>query len=156
MTDHTDGGRCDTDAHSTQLLQHAGLKATGSRIAILEVFLGSSKPISIDTLEQTIRTDAHLATLYRTVERLLAAGILMRVNLGDETPYYELRDEEHHHHHVVCTDCGRIEDIELCHDDSLEKEALHASKFFHRLDTHALEFFGTCTSCVPHLHHIKN
>lgn len=130
------------------LLQHAGLKATKARMAIIHVFLHHKKPMDIRALATKLGGDAHLATLYRTAERLASAGILTRVNLGSDSAHYELHDASHHHHHAVCTNCGRVEDIELCKKNELENEALRSSKFFKTLDTHALEFFGRCVTCI--------
>lgn len=130
------------------LLKSAGLKATSARSAILSVFIDCTQPLSIQDLAERLGNDAHQATLYRAVERLVAAGVLLQVNLGTDSAHYELRDETHHHHHAICTDCGRIEDVQLCENVALEKEVLQSLRHFKTLRTHSLEFFGQCVTCI--------
>ena len=56
--------------------------------------------------------DIHLSTVYRTVDHLADAGIVVHVRLGDGTSSVHLAGQ--HHHHAVCDECGRV--IELPHD----------------------------------------
>jgi Fur family ferric uptake transcriptional regulator len=51
----------------------------------------------------------HRATIYRTLDRLVDDGLLIRTNLGSDRSQYEIA--HHHHHHLVCAECGYIEHV---------------------------------------------
>ena len=128
-------------------LQRVGLKATSSRLAILETFDNDCKPISAEEIFDSLKNKkVDQVTVYRTLGSLEEKGILKRVDLRKGAAYFELN--HHHHHHIICTDCGAIEGIEICKVDILAKEVLKKSQRFNVVNDHALEFFGICNSCV--------
>jgi Fe2+ or Zn2+ uptake regulation protein len=47
----------------------------------------------------------------------------------------------------VCEQCGMIEDIDMCHEDELQQQALKKTTKFKTISSHSLEFFGLCTAC---------
>ena len=51
----------------------------------------------------------HRATIYRTLDRLVDDGLLVRTNLGSDRSTYEIAED--HHHHLVCGECGRTEHV---------------------------------------------
>lgn len=79
---------------------------------MLQHLQGCSAPISHGELVETLADcgfDA--ATLYRNLIDLEGAGLVSRVNLGDNVWRFELRDpeeEQREHPHFVCDDCGEI------------------------------------------------
>ena len=87
-----------------------------------------------------------LVTVYRTLASFEKAGIVKRVDLRADAVLYELNDE--HHHHIVCTNCGTVEDFELCDMEALTKKIAQKSKHFKTIQEHTLELFGICTQCV--------
>lgn len=132
-------------------LREAGLKATTPRLVVLEVLARTKKPMGVPELQQALaKGDADTVTLYRILEDFSAAGIVRRVDLRHGHADYELvhaGPHGHHHHHIVCTSCGRIEDIDACAGKPLEAEALRASTHFKTIEDHSLEFFGVCAEC---------
>jgi Fur family ferric uptake transcriptional regulator len=77
----------------------------------------------------------------------VARGLAREVRFKDGIVRYELA-EKYHHHHLVCTNCGRIDELPHCDMRALERWALRGSRHFARVDEHALEFFGTCAACA--------
>jgi Fe2+ or Zn2+ uptake regulation protein len=49
------------------------------------------------------------------------------------------------HHHVLCTECGRIEDIIAGAFGALAAQARAATDF--EIEEHRLEFYGICPMC---------
>jgi len=96
-----------------------GLRATPSRLAVLEILRASETPMSHG--EVADRLTAHAwdrATIYRNLTDLAVAGLLRRTDVGDHVWRFEAVTEDHdaQHPHFVCTECGTIEclpEIEL-------------------------------------------
>ncbi|MCI0355768.1 MAG: transcriptional repressor [Acidobacteria bacterium] len=53
------------------------------------------------------------ATVYRTLDFLVAKGILQRVHLGEEGARYELIAGRDRHAHLLCVGCGELSDYPL-------------------------------------------
>jgi Fur family ferric uptake transcriptional regulator len=85
----------------------------------------------------------HRATIYRTLDRLVDDGLLIRTNLGFEGSQYEIAHD--HHHHLVCGCCGRVEHIR--HDTVRRMiERIEADSGFELGDAH-LSLQGRCADC---------
>lgn len=93
-------------------IRGAGLRVTGPRIAVLEHLHGSGTPSSHGELVEALAHHGFdAATLYRNLVDLTRAGLLNRINLGDNVWRFELRAREAHHPehpHFVCTQCGEV------------------------------------------------
>ena len=84
------------------------------------------------------------ATIFRTLELLLDAGALERIDLPAGSHAY-VACAPRHHHHAVCARCGQVVDF-----DDLELATLVravASRTGYRIDSHRLELFGLCPAC---------
>ncbi len=128
-------------------LWSASLKATPGRMALLEALQDESKPISAEDLQAKLSKKLNRATMYRTLEDLVMAGLIRRIDVSRDHALYEISIGRKHHHHAVCTSCGHIEDIFGCHSQELMKEARQSTKEFANLGDHSLEFFGMCIKC---------
>jgi Fe2+ or Zn2+ uptake regulation protein len=127
----------------TATLRGNKMKATQSRIQLLDVFEHAKKPLSVTELVAKIPSSDR-ATLYRNVESLEQSGILKQVRFKDRQAYYEI--ESNHHHHIICTHCGKISDVAHCKISISEKELLKNTGFAEVSD-HSLEFYGYCDNC---------
>lgn len=110
----------------------------------MHAFEQQGRPLSPEEVHQLARRTLktiNLATVYRTINRLVETDWLEPVTLPGFTPRYE-RTGKHHHHHFVCTQCERTYDVEGC---GLNVRALVPSGF--QLREHHLTLFGTCRSC---------
>jgi len=95
------------------LLRDAGLRCTGPRMAVLRHLQGCTAPLSHGELVEALTDHGFdAATLYRNLIDLEGAGLVGRVNLGDNVWRFELRrgNAEHtsEHPHFVCVQCGEI------------------------------------------------
>jgi len=129
------------------LLRKANIRATTHRTAIVRELMAAKTPLTAEMIHARV-TGADLVTIYRTLEQLHKGGIVRDVRFKDAIIRYEIAQDSHHHH-LVCTKCGTIDELPGCAVESLEKNALEASKRFSSVEEHALEFFGTCVSCAP-------
>lgn len=84
------------------------------------------------------------STVYRTLDLLIAEGLLLRTDLGADRAFYEPA-HEHAHHHLVCEQCGNVEHI---HDDALGnlRQQMEATAGF-ALGTGEITFSGRCANC---------
>ncbi len=123
------------------------LKATPGRMAILDIFTHTEKPLSIKELKAKVGlTGPDMATLYRNTESLTLEGMLTKVNLGGKNASYELASRKHHHH-LICSSCGLVNDITISSRPGLNAQALARAKDFSTVSGHSLEFFGICKKC---------
>src|SRR5258708_3319909 len=53
------------------------------------------------------------ATLYRSLEMLVNAGLLDRVDFADGTHHYRVCGGSHHHH-LTCTQCHCVVEVHVC------------------------------------------
>lgn len=129
----------------TLLRQHR-LKATAPRVALLTALRQTRRPVTVETLyRQVNKRDVSLATTYRTVEEFARVGLASKVDLDHGHAHYEYADPRRHHHHVVCTDCGRVEDVAVPHDHHIVTKISKKTHF--TIQRHAMEFFGLCQAC---------
>jgi len=126
------------------LLEKHGLRNTEQRRLVLTQMMGLQQPISHPELTEQMR-DANLdrATVYRTLLSLTEAGILVRVQLGDNVWRYELPKAHaagsELHAHLVCNDCGDIE--------CLPADAVKVSGSNMKARVAEIQLRGQCADC---------
>lgn len=128
------------------ILRTAGYKITPARLVILGLMERSREPLSTQEIIERTGNDFNEATIYRTVKTLKSRGIIRQIDLRHNHAHYELAASDDHHH-LICTECGRIEDIAGCEIDRLYTTILRAAHEFSQIRQHSLEFFGVCASC---------
>jgi len=127
-------------------LQSIGLKATGPRLKILELFQNhAQRHLSAeDVYRQLVQEnmDIGLATVYRVLTQFEQAGLLARSHFETGKAVFEL-NEGSHHDHLVCLTCGRVEEF---FDPDIEKRQHKIAKergFV--LQEHSLALYANCT-----------
>jgi Fur family transcriptional regulator, ferric uptake regulator len=90
-----------------------GLRATPSRLAVLELLRASDTPMSHGDVADRLASQAwDRATIYRNLTDLAEAELVRRTDVGDHVWRFEAVTEEHAggvHPHFVCTECGVVE-----------------------------------------------
>ena len=117
---------------------------TNQRRAICRVIEDAGRPMGPGEIFESARKQAPglgIATVYRTIKRLLDESYLAQVELPGEAPRYELSGKSHHHH-FRCTGCNRVFDCDGC--PNVFKQIV--PKGF-SMDSHELFLFGRCTEC---------
>lgn len=136
----------DLDAEEFKvILNSRSQRITAPRLEILGILKSNHKPLTISEIHSLFRNKkTDLATVYRTINLFAELGIVNVIDFKDEFMRYELVYDRHHHHHIVCKKCKRVENVEACVLEELEK--LLNKKGYSEI-SHSLEFFGVCENC---------
>ncbi len=124
-----------------QILQRHRLSRTTSRREILEVFLQKEEALSEKEIKEELVIHCDRATIYRTLNTFVKAGILHAI-LNDDGPVkYVIKKEPEDHIHFKCTECGNI----VCLPHILV-ENIDLPEGFTRTESNFL-VIGTCNRC---------
>jgi Fur family ferric uptake transcriptional regulator len=133
-------------SETKKLFRDRGKSFTGVRVVILEILKSANSPLSPKQILSLITLKKpDLATIYRNLLLMESLGIIASVDLGEGFKRYEINRPEGHRHHIVCRSCGKIEDIDECGLQEMEKEIFRKIGF--KIEKHRLEFFGVCAVC---------
>jgi Fur family ferric uptake transcriptional regulator len=128
----------------TLKLEARGYRVTPSRRAVIAAVLQQRGNFAAEDLATRCR-GAGRATVFRTIRLLTDLGVICRVlTEAAGSPRYVV-SHRGHHHHLVCTDCGRVEDLDQCAVLDALKEVADASGY--EIAGHWLELYGRCSSC---------
>ncbi len=112
MTNTHDDEAVPTQEQLLAEIRGAGLRATASRLAVLEVLHREHRPMShSDVIEALSSHTWDRSTLYRNLTDLAEAGLLRRAELGDHTWRFEVACSHGHADqtaHFLCKVCGII------------------------------------------------
>jgi Fe2+/Zn2+ uptake regulation proteins len=134
------------------LLKEKGLKVTTQRKEVLDVLLeNEGKHLSPEEIYNSIKLknpEIGLATVYRTLILLDSMEVIYKIDLDDNCARYELNrnKEDHRHHHLICTVCGKVQEVEEDLLESLESEIKKKKNF--TVHDHRVKFYGICGDCA--------
>lgn len=125
-----------------------GARNTKQRTAVVEVLremdnFASAKDIHHEL--QAREAKVGLTTVYRTLQSLSEIDAVDALHMPTGETLYRHCESDHHHHHLVCTKCGRTEEIDGGPIEAWAQEM--ASKFDFELTGHDAEVFGICAEC---------
>src|SRR6476660_4488644 len=129
-------------------LRPAGGKRSGKRDFIVNTFLRQEGHLSAEELVDLIRTeDARIsrATVYRTLQWMVDAGIARRVDFGEGRFRFEHSYRHPRHFHLICKTCGQSFEFLSSDIEALIEEVASARQFQAR--SSVLQIYGTCDSC---------
>jgi Fur family transcriptional regulator, ferric uptake regulator len=131
-----------------EALDGAGYRITGPRQTVSELVARRAGPFSAADLEADARQRRlriGRATIFRALDLFVELGVVERLDLPSGEHAY-IRCEPAHHHHLVCSRCGRAEEV----DDAGLQEVTGAigQRTGYRIDSHRLELFGLCPACA--------
>jgi Fur family ferric uptake transcriptional regulator len=128
-------------------LQEVSLKATPARIAVMRFLESVDRPVDVNSILDYLRqkdVDTNPATIFRMMNDFLQKGITKQIQFQEGKARYELSNKRHHHH-LICTNCGKVEEVEGDFLKSMEDKIYKDKKF--KVKNHSLEFFGLCATC---------
>jgi Fur family ferric uptake transcriptional regulator len=137
------------------LMQHLrakGLRLTEQRKAIINHFCSGAKHYSVEELYTELKEHSpHIgsATVYRTMQLLVDAGLATERQFKDDITRYEPARRNAHHDHMICLNCGKIIEFENRKIEELQDEA--AKKHNFHAVSHKLELYGYCRKCAKTL-----
>lgn len=128
------------------VLRKAKGYATRDRRRVLDALARARQPVTAKQLHALLgRHSCDLATVHRTLNFFLKAGIVRGTSFDGHSRWFDIWDKKNHGHHVFCTSCGKIERIPLCRIASFARFASNQKGY--EVTAHVLELFGRCPAC---------
>lgn len=130
-----------------QALDRGGYRMTPTRRAVAELIAAREGHFTAADLAEDARRHRLTigrATIFRALDLLLELGAVERIDLPTGEHAY-VGCEPAHHHHVVCSACGRTDEI----DDAGLRAFVDdvARRTGYAIGAHRLELFGLCPAC---------
>ncbi|MFA6694752.1 MAG: Fur family transcriptional regulator [Bacillota bacterium] len=132
------------DSCDIRTLRGAGYKLTAPREMVLD-FLRNGEHYTTKEIYEGLNKTLGLTTVYRTLELLLEVKLVKPLFLTDGSLRYEYIGNKYHHHHLICSDCGKICELEGCAIVELEEKVRQNTSY--EITSHALELYGVCPDC---------
>lgn len=129
-------------------LRASGLKYTQEREQVLREFFAVDHHFEAEELRSRMRQEGSRvsrATIYRTLDLLVQAGLARKVRLGTDHYYFEHILGRRQHEHMICLNCERViewydEELESVLRRNLDRHDFAASRY-------NVQVFGTCADC---------
>lgn len=126
-------------------LRKAGLKVTVPRLKILRMLESSEiRHLSAEDIYRQLlesREDIGLATVYRVLTQLEAAGLVIRHHFENGMAVFEA-EKGTHHDHMVCLGCGAVEEFMDPEIEQLQSNV--AQRLGFEIRDHSLVLYGYC------------
>jgi Fur family ferric uptake transcriptional regulator len=119
---------------------------TRQRQVIIEELRNVSSHPTADEVYRRARTRLpriSLGTVYRNLETLSKSGIVQKLELGGAQKRFDFHCEDHYH--LLCTNCGRLDDIKAKPIPDIEDLFHNASGY--QITGHQLMLIGLCPDC---------
>ncbi|MFQ5551070.1 MAG: Fur family transcriptional regulator [Gemmatimonadales bacterium] len=129
-------------------LRDHNLPVTHQREAVAKTIFFSDEHLSVADLEKELKAigvTVGKATVYRTLDLLLQAGVVQEHDFGEGFKRYEPQAAQSHHEHLICLDCGKV--VEFSNERIERMKALIAEEYGFRHHHHRLEIYGICGDC---------
>jgi Fur family ferric uptake transcriptional regulator len=129
-------------------LRPAGSKRSSKREHILGAFLQQEGHLSADDLVGLVHRQhpgIGRATVYRTLQWMVDAGIARKVDFGEGRSRFEPTYRHPRHFHLICSSCHRSSEF-LSSDVEALIEEIAAARNFAAAQT-VVQIVGTCEEC---------
>jgi Fur family transcriptional regulator, peroxide stress response regulator len=127
-----------------QALRTAGYRITAQRKAILDYLVSTLEhPGAYKILEEVKKAQPilSLATVYNTLQVLTQYGLIKMLTFRDDNRY---EANLSFHINLICTSCGRIQDLEA--ETHMSPEDVR-EKIGFEVVTYRMEYHGLCSEC---------
>ena len=140
-------GRLLLEAFRRYLRDHS-LPVTQQREAVAAAVFFADRHVSVSDLERALGDRGeHVgkATVYRTLELLVRAGLIQEHDFGEGFKRYEPLAARGYHEHLICVRCGRVEEF---YGEPLQKLRRQIeSHFGFQIVVARTEVGGYCSHC---------
>ena len=129
-------------------LKSLNLKATPKRLAILALMGREAAYISPEEIWIKLKGQFDrigLPTVYRNLEELAAGEVITKVIHPNRQLYYFFCKNRDHHHHFICVACRKVEDVDACGLENIEREV--GEKIGGKVLSHVVQVNGLCRAC---------
>ncbi|HID10853.1 MAG TPA: transcriptional repressor [Candidatus Latescibacteria bacterium] len=131
-----------------QYLRERGLRFTPEREAILEEAVSIHGHFDVSDIFTRLRergSRISMATVYRTLNLLVEAGLLREIITDEKHKHYEHIYGHTHHDHLFCIRCGKIVNFEEPQIEELQQKVCEREGFEPKY--HRLQIMGYCRGC---------
>jgi Fur family ferric uptake transcriptional regulator len=131
-------------------LRDVGQRLTRNRSTLLTALADAAGPLTIPAILE-LHPELAQSSAYRNLVVLEEAGIVHRVVGTDEFARWELTEDlAGHHHHLICSSCGRVDDVPA--SAGLERSVAAAAAEITRTtgfttQQHRIDLVGLCRDC---------
>src|SRR5580700_10929938 len=129
-------------------LRPTGGKRSSKRDRIAKIFLRQEGHLSADDLSDLVRrSDPGIgrATVYRTLQWMVDAGIARKVDFGEGRSRFEPSYGHPRHFHLICTTCHRSSEFLSSDVESLLEEIASSRNF--ATEHSIVQIYGVCEGC---------
>lgn len=129
-------------------IRPVGGKRSSKRERILQIFLRQEGHLSADDLVEIVRREAPgigRATVYRTLQWMVGAGIARKVDFGEGRSRFEPSYRHPRHFHLICNTCHRSSEFLSSDVETLMEEIAAARNF--APTQQVVQIYGTCEEC---------
>ena len=125
-----------------------GGRRSSKRDRIVNVFLQQDGHLSADDLVDVVRREGgkiSRATVYRTLQWMVEAGIARKVDFGEGRFRFEHSYRHPRHFHLICKSCNQSSEFLSSDIEGLIEEIAEARKF--EAGRSVVQIYGTCDAC---------
>lgn len=129
-------------------LRSQGWRITPQRRAVVGALAGQHVHRTAEQIHAAARAvvpEVSLATVYNTLNQLVAMGEITELHVGDASARYDPKIGPDHHH-LICVGCGRMFDVEPSGVDALAVPPDQRHDM--RIDAVEVMFRGRCADCL--------
>jgi Fur family peroxide stress response transcriptional regulator len=132
-----------------EILREKGYKATPQRIAIYNILACTDRHPTVETIYEKVREEfptVSLNTVYKTLLTLKEAGLVRRLDLGEDFARYDANPKPHAH--IICTKCSRVDDVDVAIDRRVSGLLEHTACYSdYKVEDWDVYIYGICPSC---------
>jgi Fur family ferric uptake transcriptional regulator len=130
-------------------LREQRLPVTRQRDLIAETVFRSEEHLSVEAIARRMAergARVGVATIYRTLELLVSAGLVREHEFGEGFRRFEPAGREGGHEHLICVRCGKV--VEFANERLERMLPVIADEHAFQHERHRVEIFGTCRDCL--------
>ncbi len=127
-------------------LKERGQRQTPERFAILDAIYATPDHVDADTLFVRLKQSGERlsrATVYNTLELLVACQLVVRHQFGQNQARYERAFSYWQHDHLICQQCNQI--YEFCDPRLHQIQQMIGEIYGFEVTQHSLNLYGVCT-----------
>ncbi|MCV3314847.1 transcriptional repressor [Pediococcus ethanolidurans] len=139
-------------AQAIEILQQNHFKITKQRQTLIEIMSQhENNYVDVTQVDSQMRANypkmSH-NTVYRNLKEFEQIGLVEQIIKDEHAQVkYQCDVTQQHHHHFICTNCGKVEEVEMCPLDFFERQLPD-----YEISGHRFELYGLCADCAKRAH----